>query len=72
MGVGHNFLAKLFLSLVALPPVNNDRSFKTLSYAEKVNRSKCIFCQNENQKERLSSVMTLKMREQIIEAAKFN
>ena len=26
MGEGHNFLAKLFLSLVALPPVNNDRS----------------------------------------------
>ena len=32
MGEGHNFLAKVFLSLVALPPppppVNNDRSLK--------------------------------------------
>ena len=26
MGVGHNFLAKRFLSLVALAPVNNDWS----------------------------------------------
>ena len=28
MGEGHNFLVKLFLSLVALTPVNNDRSLK--------------------------------------------
>ena len=45
---------------------------KTRSQVEKVNWSKCIFCQNENQKERLSSVMTLKMSEQITEAAQFN
>ena len=45
---------------------------KTRSQVEKVNWSKCIFWQNENQKERLSSVMTLKMSEQIIEAAQFN
>ena len=31
-----------------------------------------MFCQNENQKGRLSSVMTLKMSEQIIEAAQFH
>ena len=45
---------------------------KTRSHAEKVNWSKCKFCQDENPKERLSSVMTLKMSEQIIEAAQFN
>jgi len=45
---------------------------KTRSHVEKVNWSRCIFCQNENQKERLSSVMTLKMSEQIMEAAQFN
>ena len=42
---------------------------KTHSHVEKVSWNKCIFCQNENHKERLSSVMTLKMSAQIIEAA---
>lgn len=45
---------------------------KTRSHVEKVSWNKCIFCQNENQKQRLSSVMTLKMSEQIIEAVQFN
>ena len=45
---------------------------KTSCHVERVNWSKYFFCQNENQKERLPSVTTLKMSEQIIEAAQLN
>ena len=45
---------------------------KTHSHAEQVDWNKCIFCQEENSKERLSSVMTFKMSEQIVEDAQFN
>ena len=44
----------------------------TRSHVEQVNWNNCIFCQKENPKERLSSVMTFQMSEQIIEAAQFN
>ena len=45
---------------------------QTRSHAGQVNWEQCIFCQNEHSKERLSSVMTFKMSENVIQNAQFN
>ena len=45
---------------------------KTRSHVKKVNWEQCIFCQNEHSKERLSSVMTFNMSDNIMQNAQFN
>jgi hypothetical protein len=45
---------------------------KTQSHVQQVNWEQCIFCQNEHSKERLSSVMTFKMSENVIQNAQYN
>ena len=45
---------------------------KTRSHVRQVNWNKCIFCQEQDKKNPLSSVMTLEMSDGIIDAAKYS
>ena len=45
---------------------------KTRSHVDKTNWELCVFCENQTSKERLSSVMTFGMNDQIYDIARYN